>query len=66
MSGTACAAHGANTAVPAAKGFYRSWAPSATRYMIEFESLFATSSSVIPQETSEGGAESKQRQEQPP
>lgn len=65
MSRTARTAHDAHTAVPAAEGFYRSWALSAARYMMEFESLFATCSSVIPQETSEGGAESKQGQEQP-
>lgn len=57
-------AHGATTAVPAAKGSY-SWALSATRCMTEFESHFAISSSVTPQKTSEGGVESEQGQGQP-
>jgi hypothetical protein len=59
MGGIAHAAHGVSTAGPAAKGIDRSWALSATWCVTQSESLFALSSSVIPQEMSEGGVGSK-------
>ena len=59
MGGIAHAAHGVSTAGPAAKGIDRSWALSAKWCVTQSESLFALSSSVIPQEMSEGGVGSK-------